>query len=56
MCMQVIKASIHSGTMSYVNTHAGRVKNLPETEAGMRSCANAALGLYSLKGISIVMV
>jgi len=49
MCLQVTKASIQSGSMSYVNTHAGRIKTLADSDQSLRSLANAALGLYSLK-------
>jgi COP9 signalosome complex subunit 1 len=49
MCMQVIRASIHAGTLSYVNTHGGRAKSLPDIDAVSRAQVNAALGLYSLK-------
>jgi len=49
MCLQVTKASIQSGSMSYVNTHAGRIKTLSDSDPALRSLANAALGLYNLK-------
>jgi len=49
MCMAVIKASIHAGTLSYVNTHGGRAKSLPDIDLVARSQVNAALGLYSMR-------
>jgi len=49
MCLLVTTASVLSGAMTYVSTHASRVRTMGEADNVQKSQCNAALGLYNLK-------